>query len=173
MVITTPDSISAHKGEVSMKRISEVGREMLTFQRNLAVEFGYGPVEPNLFLGDVRKKYEDALPEWCVLSGDSSANLCSLDGTVLCKGYSRIVVGDYGAFVEISPEQIYKEALQCKPGQEYRYQDKRFAGNVKYLWLTAKDRSCCKIYLQKKKVSYADYVPGMYYISPYEVDVTI
>lgn len=144
---------------------------MLAFQSKLADEFGYEPIEPNFFLGNVRKKYEDALPEWCVLAGNPVTTLCTLDDTVICKGYTRIVIGDYGAFVEISPNQICEEVLRCKPGQEYRYQDKRFAENVKYLWLTARDRSYCKIYLQKKKVSYADYIPGMYYISPYEVYV--
>lgn len=155
-----------------MKQISEIGRQILAFQNKLAAEYGYEPVEPNLFLGDVRKKYIDALPVWCEIHGDPERRLYTLDGTLLCKGYVRIVIGDYGAFVEISPEQIYKETLRCKPGQEFRYLDERFSENVKYLWLTATDRSNCKIYLQKKVVSYADYIPGMYYISPYEVDVT-
>lgn len=154
-----------------MKSISEVGRKMLAFQCGLAAEYRYEPIEPNLFLGDVREKYRAALPGWCKESGDPAASLFTLDGTLLCRGYRRIVIGDYGAFVEISPDQICREVLRCKPGQEYRYQDERFAENVKYLWLTAKDRSDCKIYLQKKTVSYADYVPGMYYVSPYEVDV--
>lgn len=154
-----------------MKQVSEAGRKMLAFQAQLANEYGYEPIEPNLFLGDVRQKYLEALPTWCALSGDPAAALLSLDGTLLCKGYRRLVIGDYGAFIEITPEQICEDALRCKPGQEYRYQDERFAGNVKYIWLTAKDRSNCKIYFQKKRVSYADYIPGFYYISPYEVDV--
>ena len=155
-----------------MKPISEIGRKMLTFQSRLALEKGYKPIEPNLFLGDVRQKYIEALPDWCSLHGDPASPLYSLDGTLLCNGYTRIVIGDYGAFVEISPQQIRKEALRCQPGQEYRQQDDRFSANIKYLWLTAKDNSSCKIYLQKKTVSYADYLPGMYYISPYEVDIT-
>lgn len=150
-------------------KLSALGREMLAFQEKLALEFGYEPIEPNLFLGDVRQKFKDALPEWCSVSGDPHVVLCTLDNTILCNGYNRIVIGDYGAFVEISPGQIREEVLRCKPGQEYRYQDERFTRNVKYVWLTAKDRSYCKIYLQKKTVDYADYVPGMYYISVYEV----
>lgn len=97
--------------------------------------------------------------------------LYTLDGTQIATGYQRIVIGDYGAFVEIAPGQICKDALRCKPGQEYRYAEERFAANIKYLWLTTKDRSDCKIYFQKKGVNYADYVPGMFYISPYEVCV--
>lgn len=125
----------------------------------------------DMFLGDVREKYRKALPDWCEVDGNATASLYSLDGTKICVGYERIVIGDYGAFVEISPKQICKEALRCKPGQEYRFADEHFAANVKYLWLTAKDHSDCKIYFQKKKVCYADYIPGMFYISPYEVFV--
>lgn len=153
-------------------RMSDVGKEILIFQETLAKEYGYKPVEPNLFLGDVRQRYLEALPEWCALDGDPATILQTLDGTVLCKGYSRIVIGDYGAFVEIAPGQIQKEVLRCKPGQEYRYQDDRFSQHVKYLWFTVRDRSDCKIYYQKKRVEYADYTPGFFYISPYEVCVS-
>lgn len=155
-----------------MKPMSEVGRKMLAFQSELAAEFGYEPIEPNLFLGDVRETYREALPEWCVPEGEPETKLYSLDGTLLCVGYTRIVIGDYGAFVEISPGQVILKNIEYKRGQEYRYQDERYAGHVKYQWLTAKDRSRCKIYYQMLPVSYADYKPGMYYISPYEVDVT-
>lgn len=152
-----------------MKQMSKIGQEMLDFQQKLASEYGYKPIEPNLFFGDVRQRYLEALPGWCSLSGDPQAALLTMAGTALCIGYTRVVIGDYGAFIEISPAQICKDALCCKPGQEFRYEDPRFAKNVKYVWLTAKDLSDCKIYYQKKTVSYADYVPGMYYISPYEV----
>lgn len=152
-----------------MKQMSELGREMLAFQENLAAEYGYKSIGLNLFLGDVREKYKSALPGWCNMEGNDAMSLFSLDGTRLCNGYDRIVIGDYGAFVEISPDHILQNNLHCKVGQEYRFSDERFAKNVKYLWLTASDHSDCKIYLQKKRVDYADYVPGMYYISPYEV----
>ena len=150
--------------------ISEKGREMLAFQERLAKEYGYKPIEPNLYIGDVRKIYEDALPSWCKKGGDSVACLRTMAGTVIARGYSRIVIGDYGAFLEISSDNICKEVLQCKKGQEYRCEDSRFADTVKYIWLTVNDDSDCKIYWQRKTVSYADYRPGMYYISPYEVN---
>lgn len=156
-----------------MHPISELGRNMLAFQERLAKEHGYKPIDQmDLFLGDIRETYRMRLPEWCKTQGDSEQALYSLDGTLLCRGYMRIVIGDYGAFVEITDTQIIKSNLMPKPGQEYRYQDPRYSQNVKYLWLTAKDRSDCKIYQQLKPVSYADYIPGRYYISPYEVALT-
>lgn len=154
-----------------MKEISDIGKQMLAFQEQLAKEYGYKPIEINIFTGDVRQKYLDALPDWCKINGDACAPLYTLDGTIIATGYKRIVIGDYGAFIECTPEQMHRYNLRCKPGQEYRIYDERYSRNAKYHWLTAKDYSDCKIYLQQKTVTYADYVPGMYYISPYEVEL--
>lgn len=151
------------------KEISNIGREMLEFQEQLAKDRCYAPIPPNMFDGDVRQKYKDALPGWCILSGCDDA-LHTFDGTVICSGYERVVIGDYGAFVEISPEKISEQMLRCQPGQEYRICDDRFKNNVKYHWLTAVDNSGIKVYYQQKTVDYADYKPGMFYVSPYEVE---
>lgn len=43
------------------------------------------------------------------------------------------------------------------------------AEHVKYPWLTADDNSDVKVYDQKRSVEYADYKPGMLYVSVYEV----
>jgi len=152
--------------------ISTIGKKMLLFQSEMADKHKYKPIPINLFTGNIRDNYEAALPDWCLDEENLNSPLYSSDGTMICTGYDRIVIGDYGAFVEISPKKICSNAIMCKQGQEYRYQDERYAKHIKYLWLTAKDTSDCKIYLQKKAVDYADYVPGMYYISPYEVFLT-
>lgn len=152
-----------------MKRqMSDVGKQMLQFQQELARQHNYQPIQPDLFLGDVRDRYRAALPDWCLEAGEDTP-LYSLPGTKICTGFKRVVIGDYGAFVECAPEQMVLSSLQCKHGQEYRYLDERFSKTVKYLWLTARDNSDCKIYLQQKRVEYADYIPNMYYVSPYEV----
>lgn len=152
-----------------MVEISERGKQMLAFQEELAKEYHYKPIEPNLFLGDVRDTYRESLPEWCKEMGDPHALLYTLGDTLISHGYRRIVIGDYGAFVEIDANQILPNSICCKPGQEYRYRDERFAAHVKYQWLTVPDGSDPKIYYQVKPVDYADYLPGMYYISPYEL----
>lgn len=144
---------------------------MLAFQERLAKEYRYKPIEPNLFLGDVRETYRSNLPEWCKERGDPDIKLYTLGGTLIAHGYSRIVIGDYGAFIEIGVDQICPDRICCKPGQEYRYSDERFANHVKYQWLTVLDGSEPKIYYQLKAVEYADYVPGRYYVSPYELQI--
>lgn len=155
--------------ETFKKQMSATGREMLAFQERLAEEYRYEPIGINIFLGDIREKYRCALPEWCSLDGDENVALYSLDGTLVFVGYERIVIGDYGAFLECTPVQLVAQNVCCRPGQEYRINEPRFSSNVKYHWLTAKDTSDIKIYFQQKTVAYADYIPGMYYVSPYEV----
>ena len=46
--------------------------------------------------------------------------------------------------------------------------DPKYLKNVKYVWMTIADGSNIKIYKQKKRVAYADYKSGFYYISPHE-----
>lgn len=102
------------------------------------------------------------------MSGDT-ISLETADGTVIANGYNRIVIGDYGAFVEFSRVQACMRRLKIKEGQMYRAKDPRYAEHVKYLWLTADDGSNVKVYDQKRPVEYADYMPGMLYVSVYEV----
>lgn len=153
-----------------MKPITSVGKEMLAFQERLALEYNYKPIGFNLFTGDVRQKYIDNLPGWCNVTGDN-APLYTLAGDKVANLYSRIVIGDYGAFIEIPDNAIIKDALIIQPGQEYRLAAPRFAENVKYIWYTDRQKTGAKFYYQKKTVEYADYRVGRWYVSPYHVEV--
>lgn len=93
----------------------------------------------------------------------STQNLYNKNGTLIAKGYNRIVIGDYGAYIEIMPEQIALDNIKNK----WLGKPKR---PVKYIWMISKDRCQTKIYYQIAKVSYADYVPGRYYVSPQDVE---
>jgi hypothetical protein len=143
---------------------------LLQFQEDLAKEYEYYNL-PFMLSKEIQQKYLDNLPLWCNMNGNSDCNLYSLHGTLVAKGYERIVIGDYGAFIEIDESQIVKDNIVLKKGQEYRINDKKYSKKVKYIWMTAKDKSDLKIYFQKRTVSYADYRKGMYYVSPYEVKV--
>lgn len=109
------------------------------------------------------------VPRDLFINGANNRLLCTKKDTVFCSGYTRIVIGDYGAFIEIAPNQMYKAHLIVKPGQEYRINDPKYSKNVKYHWYTINDDSDIKIYHQQRKVAYADYLPGMYYVSPHEI----
>lgn len=111
-----------------------------------------------------RELYKDNIP--CFLN-DNKSKLYSLDNTLLSNGYNRIVIGDYGAYIEISDSQINKNNIICPTEQKYRYSEKY--KNCKYYWLSLDDNSKIKIYYQKNTVTYADYKIGYYYVSVYEV----
>ncbi len=111
--------------------------------------------------------YADTIPAF-LLSFDKTKSLYTLNGSLICNGYDRIVIGDYGAYIEFSSEQANKDLFTVAAGQEYRIDNLRYA-NVKYAWLTINDESQIKIYYQKNTVSYADYKPQYYYVSVYEV----
>lgn len=51
--------------------ISETGIRMLKFQEQLADEYKYKPI-PRTFFKDVRVEFEETLPEWCNMSGDTT-----------------------------------------------------------------------------------------------------
>lgn len=135
---------------------------------NLVKVWGYKALPP-LYSMAARHLYEESLPSWVQKQRHGAENtaLVSEKGTLLASGYSRVVIGDYGAFLEISPEQIHSENLRIKKGEEYRLEPRY--SHAKYIWLEPVDGSSVKVYYQQHKVTYADYLPGMYYVSPYEV----
>jgi hypothetical protein len=82
------------------------------------------------------------------------------NGTLISKGYSRIVLGDYGPFIEVSEDQIILENIKNKwPGKQKK-------SGMKYIWMETRDKEKTKIYHQLNKVPYADYQPNKYYIDP-------
>lgn len=109
--------------------------------------------------------YAETIPTF-LLTTESTHPLYTINGSLICNGYDRIVIGDYGAYIEFSSEQANKDLFIIAPGQEYRLEPRY--SNVKYIWLTIDDGSQIKVYYQKNTVSYADYKPQYYYISVYE-----
>ena len=138
----------------------------LNIEAKLAQEYGYKPL-PKELSEKYRQFYIDNPPEGFIINGSDTV-LCTKTGAVVCNGYTRIVVGDYGAFIEFDEKQANLDEYIIAPGQEYRVNNPRYSKNVKYIWMTIPDGSNIKIYKQKKKVAYADYKSGMFYIIPHE-----
>ena len=137
----------------------------LNIERLLAEKYHYAPLQ-----GELSSKYRqfflENTPSWMNIDGSTSP-LFTKNGTKICDAYDRIVIGDYGAFVEFRSEPIETQFV-VQPGQEYRIDDKEYSKRVKYIWMTIDDGSGIKIYKQKKRVTYADYLPKRYYVSVHE-----
>lgn len=137
----------------------------LMIERDLAEKYKYKKL-PDDLSEKYRQFFIENIPDGLFLNGGGA--LKTIKGRTICDSYRRIVVGDYGAFIEFdSPHD--DSSFVIAPGQEYRVNDERYSRNVKYIWLTINDGSRVKIYHQKRSVTYADYLPGMYYVSVYEV----
>lgn len=81
-------------------------------------------------------------------------------GTLISKGYNRIVVGDYGPFIEFTKKQIMAKNIKKKwPGKQNK-------SGMKYIWCETRDQEKTKIYFQLEKVPYADYKPDYIYVDP-------
>jgi len=138
----------------------------LRIESRLAEKYEYKPL-PDDLSKKYRQFFRENIPDWLTESG-ADTPLYTNKGTLVCIGYDRIVVGDYGAFIEFDDDKIPAQFV-IAPGQEYRVSDERYSKHVKYIWLTIKDGSNIKVYLQKKCVTYADYRAGKYYVSVHEV----
>lgn len=133
----------------------------------LAQKYKYKPLSKDLSQ-KYRQYFRENIPPVLSESGGIETLYTSFHSPI-CDGYDRIVIGDYGAFIEFSSLPYMNYSI--KSGQEYRVFDERYSKNVKYIWLTIDDGSDIKIYKQKKPVSYADYKPGKFYVSVHEVIV--
>lgn len=78
--------------------------------------------------------------------------------------YNRIVIGDRGPYVEFTKEQLITNNITILEEESWRISNT----NVYYVMHISLD-SKLSIYEQKKKVKYADYIPGLYYISPFDL----
>jgi hypothetical protein len=109
--------------------------------------------------------------------GDANREFFSSKNTLVAVGYVRVVYGDHGPYVEFNSDHLIAKLI------------KKFNSNCPidayYEWMTINDSSDLKIYRQLRSVSnlpnppspgfkgnriegYADYLPGKYYISPFE-----
>lgn len=98
------------------------------------------------------------------LNGFESTRPLTINGELLAKKYNRVVVGDYGAYVEFEKDDLLLK-LVVPAGQRWRYNDEYLLNNgltIKYHWLQHRD---VKIYHQVAGVKYADYIPGKMYVS--------
>lgn len=138
----------------------------LKIESLLAKKYKYQPL-PRDLSSKYRGFFTENIPEFLDIGGASTV-LTTLRGTPVCNWYDRIVVGDYGAFIEFPKEAIASEYI-IQPGQEYRVYDDKYKNSVKYVWLTVDDGSGVKIYQQKRGVSYADYKARRYYVSVHEI----
>lgn len=129
---------------------------------DLIKKYGYKPL-PSDLRKKVRHYFNRKIPSFLNINGGGRL-ISKKSGILLCDNYDKIVVGDYGAFIEISTlctKAIIPDSQKYRLEERYRY--------CKYLWLNPSEIDDTKIYFQKGLVPYADYLIDKYYVSVYDV----
>jgi hypothetical protein len=106
----------------------------------------------------------------CADKGDDETVLHTLDHMVIAKGYERVVIGDRGPYIELANRHILLDGIHIPKDQHWRY-DPKWRDKVYYFEFRSIDQANLKIYLQNKRVKYADYKEEFWYISPFEVKI--
>jgi len=73
---------------------------------------------------------------------------------LVARSYRRVVIGGRGPYVEFRPDDLVA-AVSPVDTPHYYYEEGQIDG--------------VKVYKQRKRVQYADYVPGLLYLSPFEL----
>lgn len=91
------------------------------------------------------------------LAGDDTTRFRTRSGALLATGYSRVVIGARGPYVEFDARHLDVALLEeANAPHTYYVELRSTVDNV-------------KVYAQLLPVGYADYVPGMFYVSPFEL----
>lgn len=137
--------------------------EYQNYINELIDKYKYKPLPP-LISAEAKKAYKQFFETYF----DSSLYFTNvrdrIENGIIAYRYSRIVIGDYGAFIEIPPHEIVEENIMVKPGQEKRFTEQY--KNCKYYWYCPRSDQNCRIYLQRRTVDYSDYKSGYFYVSP-------
>lgn len=98
-------------------------------------------------------------------TGNDTLIFLSLFGLHLATGYTRVVIGGRGPYVEFLQRHIQMNNFYMPPDEEYRIND----GVAFYVEYRSKCDANVMLYVQKRRVAYADYLIGYCYMSPLDL----
>jgi len=84
-------------------------------------------------------------------------------GEPIAEGYLRVVIGGRGAYVEFHPNQVIGSNIYLPQEARWRINNSK----VYFEEWRSKDINNIFIYKQIRPVTYADYIPSYWYISPH------
>jgi hypothetical protein len=134
-------------------------------------------IYPNRVSDKAKLEAKLRLPEFPELYTKGTVVFYTADDTLISVGYTRIVYGDHGPYVEFDKSTVNFDAFTFKKKSEHAWYDEWYS----------KDSTRTMLYDQKKGVEmlsnppagahsyrgnrtggYADYVVGMIYVDPYK-----
>lgn len=140
-----------------------INKHILSTIDEISIKYKYKPLsKDNKEI--YHKLYKDNL------NGFNCKRNLNINNVKIANNYERVVIGDYGAYVEIAKGDLIIDLI-IPENQKWRFDTKFLKDrnlNIKYLWY---EYNGYKVYLQTDTVAYADYKPGFYYISVLYFDV--
>lgn len=97
------------------------------------------------------------------IKGMDDIRLYTKTGMKVSNGYERVVIGKRGPYVEFTSRQLLTTFFDLRNFDKLK-NDKAF-----YVEYRSIDTASVKLYFQLRKVDYADYKVGFYYISPFDL----
>jgi hypothetical protein len=126
------------------------------------------PDEVSAEFTDIHKRL---LPSWIsesMLDFGKKEALFDKKGVKVCNGFSKVLVTPYGAFVEITPENIDDKNVKMIPGEENKVLPEN-QGRYNVALYTTQDDMSCKIGYRLTDSSKIGYLKDHYYVSVHEV----
>lgn len=99
------------------------------------------------------------------IDGNSDTKFYTKDGLLLANGYTRVVIGGRGPYIEFETENIVQKNIHIPKHAEYKLKQSL----AYYHEYRSNDDCFVKLYFQRMGVSYADYKIGKWYIDPEKV----
>ena len=100
------------------------------------------------------------------VDGDPDMQLYTQFGLLMAVGYTRIVEGDRGPYIELDEDQIQHGSIHIPSHEQWRVG----SPTAYYIEHRGGDGAYTKVYEQLRTVEYADYRIGRYYISPFDLE---
>lgn len=76
--------------------------EVHSYIKDMVAKYHHRPIPTTPAAGNVKTYYRDKLPAWAKKKISRKYPLYTKNGEKVCERYERIVIGDYGAYVEMS-----------------------------------------------------------------------
>ena len=102
------------------------------------------------------------------LEGNDETRFETSTGLRVATGYTRIVIGERGPYIEFNPKQIILANLHIPENEKYRLKEPMRPRIYYFEWRTNDDANVM-FYEQLKTVDYADYKVDMLYASPFDL----
>jgi hypothetical protein len=101
------------------------------------------------------------------LEGNNDNRFETATGLHIATGYTRIVIGDRGPYIEFNPDQVMRDNIHVPEDKKWKL-NPNMQEKIDYIEWRTNDDADVKIYDQLKTVDYADYRIGMMYADPFK-----